>query len=407
MRFGKPEPRLDPASPPSPGRRTAAGSHVTASTASYRLGTSIVLSTLLLSTAICLATIGDRPRGPAPRAAHALQSNPLPLGAFQLTERSGRALSPADTADRVWIASFIFTRCPSSCPRISAQMKGLQAKLSGTGVQLASLSVDPDHDTPEVLRTYARNLGADPERWWFLTGPKADIHRLILEGFRVPVRESTEADRAAGAEDVAHSAKLALVDRGNRIVGYFDSEDGLELQELLRQAHKLDNVWGHRLPMLNAILNASSAFLLVLGWLQIRARRETAHVACMVAALVLSALFLTSYLFYHFLVVKGSVPFQAIGRPIRVVYFSILLSHTVLAVAIVPLIALTLVRAIRGQFDRHVRIARVTWPIWIYVSITGVIIYWMLYQMDFTATPPLASDCSLPVPSWILFQAMQ
>ncbi len=138
---------------------------------------------------------------------------------------SGRAVTDADLADRVWVASFIFTRCPLSCPRITSVMKGLQGKLAGTGVQLVSLSVDPEHDTPEVLAEYARAVRADPDRWWFLTGPKVDVERLIVERFKLGLETTGEADRATGAEAIPHSPWLALVDRGNKVVGYFDSND--------------------------------------------------------------------------------------------------------------------------------------------------------------------------------------
>lgn len=360
---------------------------VTDTSSSYRVGSFIVLGTFLASAAICVATVRDRPSGPPPRAAHALANNPLPLPAFTLTERSGAAVASAQTVDRVWIAAFVFTRCPSSCPRISAVMKGLQAKLAGTRVQLVSISVDPERDTPEVLGAYAQGLGADPDRWWFLTGTKQAIYSLVLDGFRVPVRESSEADRAAGAEDVAHSARLAVVDRGNRVVGYYDAESPEEVDALIREARRLDNHWGHQLPHLNALLNAAAAAVLVLGWMQIRTRRVRAHVACMITALALSSIFLASYLAYHFLVVRGSVPFQAVGRPVRLVYFTVLLSHTVLAAAVVPLVALTLWRATHKHFDRHARLAALTWPIWVYVSLTGVAVYWMLYRVDYSQSP--------------------
>ena len=104
-----------------------------------------------------------------------------------------------------------------------------------------------------------------------------------------------------------------------------------------------------------------------------------AHRLCMLSAFATSSLFLISYLTYHYQV--GSVPFQGRGW-IRFVYFAILISHTILAAAIVPLVLLTLARALRGRFDRHKRIARWTLPLWLYVSITGVIVYWMLYGLD-------------------------
>jgi uncharacterized membrane protein YozB (DUF420 family) len=133
------------------------------------------------------------------------------------------------------------------------------------------------------------------------------------------------------------------------------------------------------LPALNAFLNASSALLLATGYVLIRRGRRDAHKRVMLAALASSALFLTSYLVYHAQV--GSVRFRGQGA-VRTVYFTILLTHTVLAVAIVPLVATTLVPALRGRFDRHRRLARITLPLWAYVSVTGVVIYWMLYRLN-------------------------
>lgn len=139
------------------------------------------------------------------------------------------------------------------------------------------------------------------------------------------------------------------------------------------------------LPTLNAVLNATSAVLLVTGWLFIRRRRVAAHRACMLGAFGVSMVFLASYLYYHAHV--GSIPFTGTGW-VRPLYFGILLTHTVLA-AIVPLLALvTIYRAARGQYDRHRRIARVTLPIWIYVSVTGVLIYVMLYHLFASRTAP-------------------
>lgn len=134
----------------------------------------------------------------------------------------------------------------------------------------------------------------------------------------------------------------------------------------------------HDLPALNASLNALSAVLLLLGYACIRAGRREAHRAFMLAAFSSSALFLVSYLVYHSQV--GSVRFRGEGV-LRTVYFAVLISHTVLAVVIVPLVLITLSRALRSRFDAHRRIARVTLPVWAYVSITGVIVYFMLYRL--------------------------
>ena len=132
------------------------------------------------------------------------------------------------------------------------------------------------------------------------------------------------------------------------------------------------------LPAVNATLNAISTVLLTVGWLFIRRRKIDRHRLCMIGAFVTSALFLTSYLVYHANV--GSVPFTGQGA-IRLVYFAILLTHVVLAAAILPLALITLSRALSRRFDRHRKIARWTLPIWLYVSVTGVVIYVMLYQL--------------------------
>ncbi|OLD67528.1 MAG: DUF420 domain-containing protein [Acidobacteria bacterium] len=130
------------------------------------------------------------------------------------------------------------------------------------------------------------------------------------------------------------------------------------------------------LPALNASLNGTSAVLLCAGYFFIRRRRIAAHRACMLLALLTSALFLASYLVYHYHV--GSVPYRG-GGWTRPLYFTLLTSHTILAAAVVPLALVTVARAARRRFDRHVAVARYTLPIWFYVSVTGVVIYLMLY----------------------------
>ena len=132
------------------------------------------------------------------------------------------------------------------------------------------------------------------------------------------------------------------------------------------------------LPALNAVLNGTSAVLLLYGWTLIRRSRIEAHRRTMVAAFCFSVAFLISYLVYHAQV--GSVRFEKTG-PIRAVYFAILISHTVLAAAVPFLAVVTLWRGWRGDYGRHRRIARWALPIWLYVSVTGVIVYWMLYRM--------------------------
>jgi uncharacterized membrane protein YozB (DUF420 family) len=132
------------------------------------------------------------------------------------------------------------------------------------------------------------------------------------------------------------------------------------------------------LPALNAVLNTASAVLLLAGWRLIRHGRRRAHRVAMLAALTTSTLFLVSYLAYHSKV--GSVRFTGEGT-IRAVYLSILLSHTILAAVIVPLVLVTVARALRGRYEAHRSLARYTLPLWLWVSVSGVVVYWMLYRL--------------------------
>ena len=135
------------------------------------------------------------------------------------------------------------------------------------------------------------------------------------------------------------------------------------------------------LPTVNAILNGTAAVLLVAGYAAIRSRRVRLHVTCMLGALVVSALFLTSYLVYHFALQDPELSkFRGTGW-LRPVYFVILISHIILAVVAAPLELITAYLGLRGRFPRHVKVARWTFPIWLYVSVTGVVVYWMLYRL--------------------------
>lgn len=129
-------------------------------------------------------------------------------------------------------------------------------------------------------------------------------------------------------------------------------------------------------PVLNAGLNALSTIFVAAGWWFILHEQKRRHIACMVSALVTSSVFLTCYLIYHFNV--GSVRFTEPGWP-RAVYFPLLISHLILAIAIVPMVAMTVVPALKARFDRHRKFGRWTMPVWLYVSVTGVLVYLMLY----------------------------
>lgn len=131
-------------------------------------------------------------------------------------------------------------------------------------------------------------------------------------------------------------------------------------------------------PPINAILNGASALLIAAGRVFIHQKKVRFHRACMISAFVTSSLFLASYLYYHAHVRSVHFPGQGWVRPL---YFAILISHTVLAAAVVPLVLLSLNYGLREKFDRHRRVSRWTFPVWLYVSVTGVIVYVMLYQV--------------------------
>jgi cytochrome oxidase Cu insertion factor (SCO1/SenC/PrrC family) len=144
-----------------------------------------------------------------------------PVGDFRLVERSGRTVTQADLRGKIWVASFVFTRCTGPCPQITGTMAKLQSELSGQDVLLVSFTVDPDRDQLADLREYADHFGADKERWLFLTGPKDVIDPLCEKGFGLGLQRNTGKDVKPGQE-ITHSTRLTLVDRYGHKRGYFD-----------------------------------------------------------------------------------------------------------------------------------------------------------------------------------------
>ena len=172
-----------------------------------------------------------------------------PVPDFRLTERSGRILTLADLRGKVWLANFIYTDCTETCPLQSAQVQRLQEEFAeARDLRFVSVTVDPGHDTPEVLRRYAQRYGADPDRWLFLTGPKPAIVALARDGFKLGVSEATPAARSSSrpgllAPDPAfashgssglimHSSRFVLVDRRARIRAYHRTDDPDSLARL-------------------------------------------------------------------------------------------------------------------------------------------------------------------------------
>lgn len=152
------------------------------------------------------------------------------LPPFALVEAGGRRVTDADLRGRPWVANFIFTRCAGACPAMTTRLATLRAD-APADVRLVSITVDPAHDTPEVLGRYARRAGAGPD-WLFLTGSRDDLYRLAIDGFKLGVQEVALEDQSGGDGPFVHSSHFVLVDGAGRVRGYYDSTEAAALARL-------------------------------------------------------------------------------------------------------------------------------------------------------------------------------
>ena len=311
---------------------------------------------------------------PAYRRGHGLE-----IGSFTLLERSGKMVSGDDLQGKVWVAHFFFSRCTGDCNKTLPAMRELQRLFAGKpDVMLVSISVDPAGDTPELLQAYAQDQGADPAQWLFLTGTEAEVHAVIEKCF---FQAAERANKPTSPGDAfLHTPNLLVIDRHGVMDGYVDGKAPDAAQVVARHVRAVA-AQRYVLPASNAVLNALCTLLLVTGYLAIRRRRETLHIVCMLSALAVSAVFLSCYLYFHFVTQAGQpTAFRGEGW-VRPIYFTILLTHTILAITVAPLALYVAYQGLRDRRKRHVRVARWTLPIWLYVSITGVVVYWLLYQV--------------------------
>lgn len=158
---------------------------------------------------------------------------------FQLDESRGTSLRRADLAGETWIAAFLFTSCPSFCPRLTEQLKRVDAALPEVPVRLVAFSVDPKNDTPAALREYARVHGVEGPRWNFVTGSPLAIYTLIREGFRLSVEERSPAEANDGQGIIVHSDRFVLVDGQGRIRGYYHGNDATSVEQLIIDTQQL------------------------------------------------------------------------------------------------------------------------------------------------------------------------
>ncbi len=317
---------------------------------------------------------------------------------FALVERSGRTVRRADLLGSPWIASLFFASCAGPCPRVQADIRRhLHDAVEDTGVRLVSITVDPVRDTPERLREYADSFTADADRWLFLTGDEASIHALAVDGLHLPAPApatdgADEAARLNQRLELTHSTRLVAIDADGRIAGYYggggeaadDVFPGADEAErsfgaLLARARALDGKppSASPLPLVDACLNALATLFLLTGWIAIRRGRKVLHAGLMRAAFLTSAVFLVCYLYYHATAIETRYPGSG---PDRTAYLALLVSHVLLAIVVLPMVLRTLWLAHRADWVRHRRLARWTLPIWLYVSVTGVIVYVALYH---------------------------
>ncbi len=364
---------------------------------------------------------------------------PRKVADFSLIERSGKKVTNKDLLGKPWCVNFIFTSCTMTCPTNTKAMMELSHACKDLDVRFVTITVDPERDTPERLQQYAEIYQADPEKWLFLTGDQQEIFDLIRNSF-LQVVEKRKESPLFGME-FAHSDRVMQVDADGMIVGTYLLTDPKQVAILRRvlegkmeipeenrflvpenlpnrsnaknetPAEKNESVeitgsgevsstaatpkkekeknaaapdWLLRLPALNAILNGCALILLLIGYRLIRRGKREAHKKTMLLAFVVSIAFLGSYSTYHWglhhYTGASSRTFPDIGF-VRQVYLSILFSHIILAALVPFLSVITIYLGLKGNWEKHRFWAQVTFPIWLYVSATGVIIYVMLYHI--------------------------
>jgi len=359
-----------------------------------------------------LLTLGS----PASAYLQGLQGEPPPESAdrfadvpdFSFLDSQGQPVTRADLLGAPWIAVPFFVRCMGPCPSVSRDIaERLIPALEGTPIRVVSFSLDPEVDTAAKLQEYADLFEADPERWLFVRSETEEqMHRFMNEGLLVPVVR--DAAEAAPGLAITHGTRMPVIDGAGKVAGWYELRDpaqgegGEDLAEAARVLADryglivararalagLDFLWplpGRSvLPLVNASLNGVAFVLLLCGLAAIVKGRKRLHEALMKSAFVVSAAFLSCYLYYHFAVLPisgGPTRFNGEGAA-KAAYLLMLLSHVVLAVVNLPMVLRVFWLAHKEDWDRHRRLARWTLPIWLYVSLTGVLVYLVLYPFN-------------------------
>ena len=360
---------------------------------------------------------------------------------FELPECMGGTISRESLRGKRWLANFVFTRCAGPCPTMTRDMSELHRRVAvvNPDFRFVTFTVDPDYDTSEVLKKYADLFLADHDRWKFVTGDEEPLYDLIRRGFVQVVIPEIPEKRIPGFE-IAHSNRAVLVNEDCIPVATFlmnVPEDVVKLRRIIEgktdfpepgpgltvnpavgenpsiqlnlipvgnapgsdlthpsdlresAASRNDRIdqsvpaWVARMPSINAFLNTVCTVLLISGFAAIKSGRRTIHRNLMITAFLVSVVFLGCYLTYHEALYRftGFRGRAFIGSELATkAYWSILIPHVILA-AVVPILALRVFwLAWRERWADHRRLAGITLPVWLFVSITGVVIYVMLYH---------------------------
>lgn len=352
------------------------------------------LSTVLLGAALLLG--GAAPVVLAQEAASPEPGSPqrfTTVPDFTFLERSGEPLGRGDLLGSPWIAVPFYVRCQGPCPSLTGDLRAqVLPRLAGSDVRIVSFSVDPEFDSPEQLRTWAEQFGVEGDQWVFLTGDLAPMEEFVRGGLKVALARDPSLDPGLA---VTHSTRLPVIDPEGRIAGWYEcASDTLGREVLLENMERMARralalsrsapakSSGSSLPAINATLNGLATILLLLGYRAIKGGARERHARLMRAAFVASAVFLGCYLYYHTVVLPlqgGPTQFHGTGLA-KVAYLVLLASHVLLAIINLPMILRTFWLAHREDWERHRWWARKTYPIWLYVSVTGVVVYLVLYH---------------------------
>jgi protein SCO1/2/putative membrane protein len=329
-----------------------------------------------------MATLGCQPGAPQDGGFELAAAADSPevfgeVGPFDFEERRGGRVTNESLRGKPWLVAFIFTRCATICPALTQELSRAHGALEGLDFAVVAISVDPEHDTPEVLGEYAAHFeGGLADDWLFLRGTEEETHRFVRESFKLGI------SRLEGVEPglaISHSSRICVVDGEGWVRGYYDGTQPEGTDQALRRMRFLARGITSAtspLPTVNAVLNSTAALLLVLGMIAIKRGRRERHALCMRAAFLVSVAFLVSYVTYH---LQGNeVRFEGRGVA-RVAYLVLLVTHVLGAIVNLPLVLRTLWLAHKGRWEAHKKWARWTLPLWLYVSVTGVAVYLVLY----------------------------